>query len=72
MFVKVSDVYGAVTTQEATVVVKPVPLDASVVKELTSEVDSVLESGNLAKGTGSTWSTLLYLIALSSLNYCSA
>ena len=52
MFVKVSDIYGAVTTQETTVVVKPKPLDASDVNQLAGAVDSDFESGDLAKGAG--------------------
>ena len=52
MFVKVSDIYGAVTTQEATVTVMPVPLDVSAVNELAGAVDSDFESGDLAKAAG--------------------
>ena len=62
MFVKVSDIYGAVTTQEMTVAVKPKPLDASDVNELAGAVDSDFESGDLAKGAG-----LLQLVLLHTL-----
>jgi hypothetical protein len=63
MFVKVSDIYGAVTTQEMTVAVKPKPLDASDVNELAGAVDSDFESGDLAKGAG-----LLQLVLLHTLS----
>ena len=63
MFVKVYDIYGAVTTQEMTVAVKPKPLDASDVNELAGAVDNDFESGDLAKGAG-----LLQLVLLHTLS----
>jgi hypothetical protein len=59
MFVKVSDIYGAVTTQEATVTVMPVPLDVSAVNKLAGAVDSDFESGDLAKAAG-LWKPYFY------------
>lgn len=52
VFVRVSDVYGAVTVREASVVVKPVPLNSSTFSELSGEVVRDMESGDLGKGLG--------------------
>lgn len=52
LFVKVYDIYSAVTIQETTVVVRPIPIDASAVNKFAGAVDSDIESGDLAKGAG--------------------
>ena len=52
VFVKVSDIYGAVTVREASVIVKSAPLDTSTFNELSGGVVRDMESGDLGKGLG--------------------
>ena len=52
VFVKVSDIYGAMTTKKFSMTVKPRALDASAFNKLAGTVDGEFESGDLAKGAG--------------------
>ncbi|XP_028409898.1 uncharacterized protein LOC114532567 [Dendronephthya gigantea] len=50
VFVIVTDIYGAVATRKANVIVKPIPLDVTAVNKFSGAVEREFESGNFAGG----------------------